>query len=425
MAGAAIRVGRTDSLVRVDQREEREAERVLHPGAPELVELLPEDRDGVGHRLLGIPPQPDVEQVQPEGPLTLAHIEVDHVGAPVERHHAQRCLGEVPMRIDDDHRRRRPARASGPHEILRQTQEERGLAAPRFRHQQQVPAQQIVGKCHGDGPSLMRGHSDAAASGDGEREGQPLAGRGALKECHVGQTLGQVPETCQLAGIEDRERAGGDERPQRHETIRPRSDHARVEAVPGRQAELPVCSDQPMELVLDLHPTRFTGCEHGQSQLRAVRDAAHLLLDELHVVDRVPIEMTRQPQRGRDRGHDTGPAEPQLQPRTGAVPLVALEDERTGAHQPQHGEHTGVDGGPPRRGALRGERVLDGEAQVAFAPGIGGRVQDELGERAPAVGEITQGTQDPEDRVRLRRPIGGYLPVVEDANWQIAGRAEQ
>src|SRR5581483_7583323 len=68
-----------DRLVRLVQREQREAEGVLHPRAPEAIELAPEDRQGVGYRLVAVAEEACVEEVQAEGARSLRHVEVDDI----------------------------------------------------------------------------------------------------------------------------------------------------------------------------------------------------------------------------------------------------------------------------------------------------------------------------------------------------------
>ena len=51
----AARIGRAQHLVGLEQRQQSEAERVLHARAPEAVELAAEDAQRVGGRLIAIP----------------------------------------------------------------------------------------------------------------------------------------------------------------------------------------------------------------------------------------------------------------------------------------------------------------------------------------------------------------------------------
>src|SRR2546428_806514 len=76
-ATPAVRVGPADGLVPLVQRQQSEAEGVLHPRPPEAVELAPEDREHIGDRLVAIAPQADVEQVQPEGARAPGQVEED------------------------------------------------------------------------------------------------------------------------------------------------------------------------------------------------------------------------------------------------------------------------------------------------------------------------------------------------------------
>src|SRR5438876_5245480 len=56
----------TDRLIHLEEGEQCEAKRILHPWTPEAVELAPEDRKCIGHSLVAIPAQPDIQQVQSE-----------------------------------------------------------------------------------------------------------------------------------------------------------------------------------------------------------------------------------------------------------------------------------------------------------------------------------------------------------------------
>ena len=72
-------VGGADGLVDLEEGEQGEAKGVLHARPPEAVELPPEDGQGVGDRLVPVPAEARVDQVEPEGALGLGHVQVDDV----------------------------------------------------------------------------------------------------------------------------------------------------------------------------------------------------------------------------------------------------------------------------------------------------------------------------------------------------------
>ena len=105
-------------LVGLVEGEQGEAEGVLHPRAPEAVELPPEDRQGVGHRLVAVPAQADVQQVQAEGARPLGHVEEDDVPPARRRDEPQGGLGQVAVGVDQ-HQRRAPRPSGSPGRPIR------------------------------------------------------------------------------------------------------------------------------------------------------------------------------------------------------------------------------------------------------------------------------------------------------------------
>jgi hypothetical protein len=85
-APACDRVNVADRLVGFEQGHEREAKCVLHPRAPECIELALEDAQRVPHGLIAVPAQADVEQVHAERALEVADIQIHHLRAPLKRH---------------------------------------------------------------------------------------------------------------------------------------------------------------------------------------------------------------------------------------------------------------------------------------------------------------------------------------------------
>src|SRR5207247_8088585 len=99
--------------------------------------------------------------------------------------------------------------------------------------------------------------------------------------------------------------------------------------VPIRRRE----SGEPRTRLSGLYPS---GSEQAQPQLAAVGDAAHLLADQLHVVDRATEELARQ---GYAAAHCRAGAcckEAELEPVTAEVPLVGLQAESANAQYNRH-----------------------------------------------------------------------------------------
>ena len=182
----------------------------------------------VGDRLVARPAQPGVDQVEAEGPRALADVEVDDVAAPVRRHEPSAAWAR--SRCGSTRTSARAARRPGCHQVAGDPQEQRRLAAPGLGDQQQVAAQQVVGQRDRDasGPGGRRRRSGSRAAtvpGSGRRGGRWCA-RGSGTSAPA---LGQVPQAGQLAGVEDRPRAGRRQRRERAQVAA-----ARVEAAARR-----------------------------------------------------------------------------------------------------------------------------------------------------------------------------------------------
>ena len=82
-AAPAARVLGAQGLVGFEQRQDGEAEGVLHARSPVAVELAAEDAQGVGGGLIAIPAQAGVQQVDAERPASVRDVQVDDVGLAV------------------------------------------------------------------------------------------------------------------------------------------------------------------------------------------------------------------------------------------------------------------------------------------------------------------------------------------------------
>jgi hypothetical protein len=333
LTSAADETFGADRLIRLEQGEQCVAEGVLHPRAPELVELAPEDRQRIRDGLVAGPPQAHVEQVQAEGAAFLGYVEIDDVGTSPRRHQAEHGVGEVAVRVDDDERRRTTIVGNGLHEVARDAEQERRLPATGLGDQQQMTAEQLVGQRDRHGSTLVGRDADAAAVSHREWPGHASPSAGPLEQRDIGLGLRQMPETGQLAGVQDRRRSGRGQRSKRAQVERILADAPRRQTVAGGQVELAIRSRQPVQALAHRRGRGVGRREDGQPNLGPIGDAADLLLNQAHIVDGSPRESSHEQERRHDPHADAADQERQLQPLARAVPLVPLVGQTAGNQQ--------------------------------------------------------------------------------------------
>jgi hypothetical protein len=161
----------------------------------------------VGSCLIAVPPESRVEQVDAEGMAAVRDVQVHDVGLACARDQAERRRGQVAMRVHQDQASTAAAGCllTRLHEVLCESKQKAGLAAPRLGNGEQVPAKKAVGQVHRHRMALVGRHSNAASTvRRRDRRGQrkPPARGGSLDERHVILRLHQVPEASELAHVQ-------------------------------------------------------------------------------------------------------------------------------------------------------------------------------------------------------------------------------
>ena len=132
------------------------------------------------------------------------------------------------------------------------------------------------------------------------------------------------------------------------------------------------------------------------------------------------------------RSHSTSPTRPtspRIRPRAREKTPVAVRTTR-GPPPRRPATHPGRTRWPGRcrpsrqRAAARRPGGAPGQPEVGRAPVGGGRAQDELAERAPAVREVVQGAEEAQDGVGLDVASGIDFRVTVGTQRQVGGVAQ-
>ena len=102
---------------------------------------------------------------------------------------------------------------------------------------------------------------------------------------------------------------------------------SRLQAVAGRQVELPIRRRESIQAFVHRRRWRVGRREDGQADLGDVGDAADLLLDQAHVVDGTVEQPSSEPDRGWNADTDGESQQPELQPLAGVEPLIPLKGQ--------------------------------------------------------------------------------------------------